>query len=64
MPLPLDPLGANVPSGDVAPIAGVPIEVCARPAPQLSKITAAIASNLRIDTSCASEMRAKCERGD
>jgi len=52
MPVPLDPLGPSVPSGEVAPIAGVLIEVCACPAPQPIRITAAIASNLRIDTSC------------
>jgi hypothetical protein len=63
MPVPLDPLGPNVPSGDVAPIAGVLIEVCACPAPQLIRITAALAINLRIDTSCSSKMSATRERG-
>jgi hypothetical protein len=52
MPVPLDPLGPSVPSGEVAPIAGVLIEVCACPAPQPIRTTAAIASNLRIDISC------------
>jgi hypothetical protein len=55
IPLPLDPLEPSVPRGDVAPIADVPIELCACPAPQLISISAAIGNNLRIDTSCLSK---------
>jgi hypothetical protein len=58
MPVPLDPVEPSVPSGEVAPIADVLVGLCARPAPQLIRITAVIASNLRIDTSC----RCKDER--
>jgi len=54
MPAPINALGADgpveaeMPSGDVVPIAGVLIGLCAAAAPQLNKIAAAIAGSPRI----------------
>jgi hypothetical protein len=50
-PVPIDPLDASEPNGDVGPIAGVLIAFCACPAPQLIKSAVVITSKRRIDTS-------------
>lgn len=52
MPVPPTTLEPGMPSGDVAPTAGVLIVVCAWPVPQLNKTAAVITNNRRIDTSC------------
>jgi hypothetical protein len=52
IPVPLDPIEPGTPSGDVGPIAGVVVEVCACAAPQLSRIADVITSHRRIGTSC------------